>query len=271
MVAFGAVRYKPEGERLVRWTDSKNQMKIVSALPRYEHVKQVILEHIARGAHGETRLLPSENELVKLLGVSRMTVNRALRELADTGLVTRVPGVGTFSADRKSELSAIDVRDIAEEIRQRGGVYDCRIEKVAAERATSELADDLGLKRGDRVFHSVIIHREDGIPIQVEDRFVNPEGAPNYLTADFTRQTPHVYLSQASPLTDAEHLIEAVIPGATDRKRLRIGPGEACLLVRRRTWSGRICCSCATLLHPSSRYRITSRFRTTRASHASLA
>ena len=236
-------------------------MKTDSAVPRYKHVKQVILAHIARGDAGEVNLLPSENELVRFLGVSRMTVNRALRELADQGLVTRVRGVGTFSASPKVELSAIDVRDIAEEIRQRGGIYDCIIEKLVAEQASAELAEDLGLRRGARIFHSIIIHREDGAPIQVEDRYVNPVAAPGYLMADFSHQTPHAYLSHAAPLTDAEHVIEAVIPGPVDRERLKIESDEACLLVRRRTWSGGICCSCASLLHPGERYRITSRFR----------
>jgi GntR family histidine utilization transcriptional repressor len=231
-----------------------------NALPRYEQVKRLILSEIASRGDADAHPLPSENELVRRLGVSRMTINRALRELAAEGVVTRVPGVGTFSARPKSELSAIDVRNIADEIRGRGNRYDCRIELLRAEDAGNDVANDLSVPVGSRVFHSIIVHCENGVAIQVEDRFVNPRAAPNFLEVDFNEITPHLYLSQVAPLTDAEHLIEAVLPRARDCKLLGLRAGEPCLLVRRRTWSGPLLCSRARLLHPGSRYRISSRF-----------
>jgi GntR family transcriptional regulator, histidine utilization repressor len=229
-------------------------------LPRYEQVKRLVLSEIASRGEGDAHLLPSENELVRRLGISRMTINRALRELAAEGIVTRVRGVGTFSAGPKSELSAIDVQNIADEIRGRGNRYDCRIELLRAEEAGSDVASDLSVPVGSRVFHSIIVHRENGVAIQVEDRFVNPGAAPNFLEVDFKEITPHLYLSQVAPLTDAEHFIEAVLPSGRDCKLLGLRAGEPCLLVRRRTWSGPVLCTRARLLHPGTRYRISSYF-----------
>jgi GntR family histidine utilization transcriptional repressor len=40
------------------------------------------------------------------------------------------------------------------------------------------------------VFHSVMVHLENGVPIQYEDRYVNPQAAPDYLATDFTRPRP---------------------------------------------------------------------------------
>ena len=64
----------------------------------YARVKQHLKEGLAAGRWPPGALMPSEAELVAEFGVSRMTVNRALRELQSEGLVERSQGVGTFAA-----------------------------------------------------------------------------------------------------------------------------------------------------------------------------
>ena len=63
-----------------------------------------------------------------------------------------------------------------------------------AERAAAALAARLGLAGGATVFHTLIVHYENGVPLQCEDRYVNPACAPGYLSVDFTRTTPTHYL-----------------------------------------------------------------------------
>ena len=60
-----------------------------------------------------------------------------------------------------------------------------------------------------------------------------------YLKQDFTRQTPYAYLTQVAPLTEGEHVVEAILAEPAECKLLQIERGEPCLLIRRRTWSGR--------------------------------
>ena len=84
------------------------------AEPRYRQVKSHILKLIGDGELQANDRVPSENELVGTLGVSRMTVNRALRELADDGFVVRLAGVGTFVADSRPHSDVMMVRNIAE-------------------------------------------------------------------------------------------------------------------------------------------------------------
>jgi GntR family histidine utilization transcriptional repressor len=234
-------------------------IKSNSAMPRYEQVKRLILKQIQLAGGNEEILLPSENELVRTLKVSRMTVSRALRELAAEGWVTRVQGVGTFSAGQKPELSVIDVRSISDEIEARGNEYSCTVKLLAEEKASKEVAADLDLAPGSRVYHSILVHRENASPIQIENRFVNPRAAPDYLGVDFKKVTPHHYLMRTAPLTDAEHLIESGFASSSERKLLELLENEPCLLVKRRTWSGSLICSTTMLIHPGSRYRLVSR------------
>ncbi|MNZ82780.1 UTRA domain protein [compost metagenome] len=131
---------------------------------------------------------------------------------------------------------------------------------LAEEAAGSERALALDMREGQRVFHSLIVHYENGIPVQIEDRYVNAAIAPDYLKQDFTRQTPYAYLSQVAPLTEGEHVVEAILAEPHECQLLQIERGEPCLLIRRRTWSGRQPVTAARLIHPGSRHRLEGRF-----------
>lgn len=247
-------------------------MSRVTSLPRfpatgepqalYAGVKQMILARIRNGDWPPRHRLPSENELVQELGVSRMTINRALRELSIEGAIVRVQGVGSFVAEAKPYAALLEVRNIAEEIAQRGNRYKALVVLAAKELASDIVAEALGIPPSAEVFHSVIVHHENDVPVQLEDRFVNPAAAPDYLDHDFTTITPNMVLSRAAPLTEAEHVVEAVLPAPWEERLLAVPHGEPCLLIQRRTWSDDVAVTTARLLYPGGRYRLRGRHST---------
>ena len=230
-------------------------------LPAYGKVKAFIKKRISAGIWKPGDPVPSESALMVQFGVSRMTVNRALRELMGEGLVTRVQGSGTFVAELHRISSTLSIRDIHEEVVERGHIHTALVVLVATETASAELANTLGLAIDAQVFHTVLIHLENSVPIQYEDRYVNPAAAPRYLDTDFTVVTPTRHLLEAAPLTEASYSIEACLPTALEAKYLQIGPGEACLAMMRRTVSGAHIASIARLVYPGSRYRFAGQFQ----------
>jgi GntR family histidine utilization transcriptional repressor len=233
-----------------------------AAIPRplYRQVKDYIVAHIESGDLAPGHRLPSEHELVRILGVSRMTANRALRELMAEGALTRLPGVGTFVAPQRSEAEFLHIRNIADEIAGRGHRHRAEAHAVGTAAADAAIAAQLEIPETAEVFRSVIVHYEDDRPIQLEERFVNPQCAPDYLSVDFARTTPNAYLVKIAPITDVEQAIEAILPDEATQRLLRIAAGEPCLRLYRRTWSqGRIV-TAAWLTHPGSLYRMVARF-----------
>ena len=103
------------------------------ALALYEQVKDFIVRRIQDGSWRAGDRLPSESELVAQFGISRMTVNRALRELTEQGRIERVAGVGSFVAEDKPQSTLLQIANLASEIRQRAtggvglGLYLCRL------------------------------------------------------------------------------------------------------------------------------------------------
>ena len=229
--------------------------------PLYLKVKRHILDNIGSGKWATSTRVPSENDIVKSFGVSRMTANRALRELRDEGVLVRIAGVGSFVADRHAHAHPLEIRSIADEIRERGHAHRAEIESLERIRAVAELAEDFGIPPRSELFCSVIVHFENERPVQLEERYVSPKLAPDYLKIDFNRTTPHDYLTRVAPLQEAQHLLRAVMPDERTRKLLAMKRDEPCLLMIRRTWTAGQIASVARLYYPGSRYEMSGRFR----------
>ncbi|MBU2286014.1 MAG: GntR family transcriptional regulator, partial [Gammaproteobacteria bacterium] len=160
----------------------------------YEQVKAFVTQRIQDGSWPPGHRLPSESELVAQFGIARMTVNRALRELVEQGRIVRMAGVGSFVAEARPQSTLLQIAHIASEIRLRGHDYRCEFLEAERIAASPDVAAWLDLYPGESVFHTVCLHLENELPVQLEDRHVNPSVVPNYLEQDFSSISPSEFL-----------------------------------------------------------------------------
>ncbi|WP_404302578.1 histidine utilization repressor [Alicycliphilus denitrificans] len=227
----------------------------------YQQVKDHIARKIQDGSWKAGDRLPSENELVLQFGISRMTVNRALRELTEQGRIVRVAGVGSFVAEGKPQSTLLQIANLASEIRARGHDYRCQVLSVERVAASMEVAAALDLRTGESVFHALCVHLEDGVPVQLEDRYVNPRIVPDFIEQDFAQLQPSEFLVRNVPYDQMEHVVDAVLPTREQAQLLEMEPTQPCLLLMRRTWSRGTPVTLVRCLHPASRYRLGCRIR----------
>ena len=190
-------------------------VSLPQASARYLQVKHFVLERIAGGTLRAGERVPSENELVRQLAVSRMTANRALKELAADGVLVRVAGrrhLRRRAARARPPAGGAqhrrrDPRPRPRVPRARGGArarWPRRASSPSASRSSPARRSTTPCSRTSRA----------ALPLQVEERYVNPLAAPGYLRNDFTRTTPHEFLIRVAPLQRAEHTVRALVPGA---------------------------------------------------------
>ncbi len=164
------VRTKAREKPLGGTRAAREKASALAPVARYERVKAYIRDTIESGAWQPGDRIPSEMNLVASLGVSRMTVNRALRELSGEGLLRRLSGVGTFVAESKPQSTLLMIAHIGDEIRSRGHEYTYETLLTRRETAPVVVSNALGLAPGTSVFHVICVHRENGLPVQLEDR-----------------------------------------------------------------------------------------------------
>lgn len=228
--------------------------------PRYQQLKDDIIEQISSGDLQPSDRVPSENELVESKSVSRMTANRALRELTDEGYVERIAGRGTYVSDYRSRSHLLEVRNIAEEIASRGHEHTSRVIRQESCRAEGEIARALNIAEGTEVIHLLLVHLENAAPIQVEDRYVLASFAPRCLDESFASETPSAYLTSIAPLQEAEQSVRASLADREVCRLLEVSLAEPCLVVIRRTWSEGHPVTFARLFHPGSRFELAGHY-----------
>lgn len=231
-------------------------------LALYQQVKDHVLRKIGDGSLAAGARVPSEQELVNEFGVARMTVNRALRELAEQGVIVRVAGVGSFVAEEKPQSTLLRIANIGEEITQRGHDHRFELLDMRRESASPEVAAALDLAVGASVFHLHGVHFENELPVQIEDRYVNPRLVPDFMDQDFSAVQPSVYLVRNVQYDQIEHVVDAILPTAEQARLLQMAIDQPCLMLTRRTWLRGVPITWVHCVHPGMRYRLGSRFRT---------
>ena len=236
---------------------SLNEQSAQASTPIFQRIKDYLVGEIASGRWKEGDLVPSEQALVRQFGVSRMTVNRAVRELTAEQVLTRRQGSGTYVAPQKYQATLVEIRNIADEVRARGHRHRSSLHLLEAAQAGEALALQFGLAPDSLLYHSLIVHFENEIPIQLEDRWVNPACAPDYLAQDFNAITPNEHLMAVAPLQGATWAIESLGAPREVAELLAIEAKDPCLVLKRKTTSGGQVASSVTMWHPGHLYQFT--------------
>ncbi len=184
--------------------------------------------------------IPFEHELMAHYGCSRMTVNKVLTALAESGMIERRRRAGSFVARQPPHLEqvALEIPDIALAVGERGHRYGFRLLEREQRLANPAVAEEVQLVGGGELLALRCLHLADDRPLALEHRLINPEAVPEMLAMDFTDHAPGSWLLQNVSWTRGQHRISAVAASATEAPLLDVPPGTACLVIDRQTWRG---------------------------------
>jgi len=202
--------------------------------------------------------IPFEHELTERYNCSRMTVSKAISELAGRGLVTRRRRAGTFVAQPKAHAAVLAIPDLRAEVIERGQAYAyvllARIEREP------EGAEEIELASGGRLLDLTCLHSADGAPLALEHRLIALGAASQAIDVNFQMVPPGSWLLDSAPWTEAENRISAIAADARAARLLELKPGAACLCVERRTWRDGQGVTRVWQTFPGDRYDLVARF-----------
>jgi GntR family histidine utilization transcriptional repressor len=193
-------------------------------------------------------LIPSEEVLAVEFGCARATVNRALKELADGGVLERKRKAGTRVALLPVRKATLDIPVIRAEVEARGQTHAFRVLRHLTALPPPPVAARLGIASATPMRHIQTLHLADGRPFLFEERWLNPAVLPDP-APDFTARSVNEWLVMNVPYTTGDIAFSAEGAGAVEARALGIDAGAAVFVTERTTWTDATPITAVRLIH----------------------
>lgn len=206
-----------------------------SPTPLYHQLYLILRERIRTGVYPAGSLVPGEQELVKLMGVSRITVKRALSELAAGGFVTRHRGRGTtVTFDAAAPVVKGSFENLLDSLRLMGLGTDVELLEVATVNPPGDTAELLGLETGAKTQRAVRLRKIEGKPFSYLVTHVPLDIAKRFNARDLAHKPMLDMLARAGhEAVEAEQWITASAADLKVSRALGIASGAPLLEIRR--------------------------------------
>lgn len=203
----------------------------------WERVRAELMRRIGERIWKPGDRIPGEEELAREFGCARATVNRAMRELADSGLIERRRRAGSRVRANPDRKAVLRIPIIRLEIEGRGMAYRHRLVERSQQRPPVAIAARLGLSTGERLLHLRSVHLGDGRPFAFEDRWLNPKAVPGVAEVDLERISINEWLVRNAPFTGGDIRFSAAAASEAEAASLAIEAGLPIFVVERTTWN----------------------------------
>lgn len=202
--------------------------------PLYVQLDEILRDRIASGEWAVNSRIPSENELNKQYGLSRMTVRQVLTQLVNEGMLFRVQGKGTFVAPTKISARSPAYTGIRQQLEDAGHRTSTTVVDTAVEPADRSVAGHLSIDLGDPVQRIARLRSVNDEPISLHISQVPLATAPGLLESDPEGDQLCVILEREHGLRmgHVTETLESTRASSTEGALLRINPGEPLLLLR---------------------------------------
>lgn len=230
----------------------------------YQRILSDIRGRILSGEWPPGFRIPFEYELTEQYGCSRMTVNKAMSQLAKAGLIERRRRSGSFVRLPRAQAAVLEIHDIRQEVEALGLPYRYKLVERHGRKATAADRERLGVERASPILELACRHFAGSRSFCLEDRLINLAAVPEAADAAFDETAPGPWLIEQVPWSAAEHRIRAAAADEKTAAALDIEAGSPCLVVERRTWSAEQPVTHVVFTYPADSHQLVARFAPSR-------
>lgn len=217
-------------------------------LTNWEDIRAEVLRRIRMRLWLPGAVIPTEEALAYEFGCARATVSRALRELAESGVLERRRKAGTRVALHPVRKATLDIAVTRLEVEGRGQAYGYHLIEAVLAAAPMAVCSKLGLAMGAEWLHLRSLHLADGVPFLYEDRWLNPtvllDPAP-----DFLRLSANEWLVGNVIYARGDIAFSAANASEDEAAMLGVPTGMALFITERSTWGEAEAITCVRLAY----------------------
>ena len=215
----------------------------------WQYIYEELRNRIVNGTWQPGELIPAEQELAQEFQCARATVNRALRRLAETGLLDRRRRAGSRVATEPSRYATLKIDIIRLVVEQRGSTY--RHVLMNREKKTPPELIQYRMKLSTKIelLNLKCLHLADEEPFIYEDRWLNPMVLPDVFDIDFSEISANEWLVRNLMFTRGDIQFSAMNATSREAELFETEVGEALFVTDRTTWLDEQCITSVRLIH----------------------
>lgn len=201
--------------------------------------------------------IPGEEQLAAEFGVARATVNRALQDLARSGLVERKRKAGSRVALHPVREARFVIPLVRQEVEARGAEYGYALLSRQEAKVPEIVRARLGLQGRADMLHLRCLHTADRAPYQFEDRWISLAAVPAAAGESFETVGPNEWLVEHAPFSRAEFSFFAAPATPGEAELLGLQPGAPVFIGERLTWLAEAPVTLVRMVHPPTHRMVT--------------
>lgn len=202
----------------------------------WRDVRDEIHNAILRGRYGPGDRLPRDADIAVDLNCARSTVQRAMQDLSDSGVVERRRKGGTRVRSDPVTRAILDIPITRHEVERKGARYGHQLIRRTETETPRNIMAAFELTEPRPMLRVEALHLSDGRPYIFEDRWISIEAAPEIREIDLTRQSANEWLVLNKPYNRCDVRFYAVSADSQSAELLETREGDALLVLERTTW-----------------------------------
>lgn len=206
------------------------------AIRGWQDVRDEVLRRIHARVWKPGDLIPNESDLATEMGCARATVNRALRAVAEAGLLDRRRKAGTRVALQPVAKATLNIAVIRQEVEDKGLKYGYSLLRRRTARPGATIRAAMQTRGQERLLHLAALHLADDRPYALEDRWISLTSVPSAGDAPFEEISANEWLITNVPFTHGEITFQAATATRSDAEALGCEAGSAVLVINRLTF-----------------------------------
>ncbi len=202
----------------------------------WTEIRDLIHARILNKTYAAGDKLPRDQDLAQRLGCARSTVQRAMQDLSDRGLVERRRKSGTRIPHDPVTRATLEIPMIRKEVEQKSAIHGYQLISAKVLETPRSVLASFGLPTTVTALRVQALHLADQQPYLFEDRWINIQTIPEVTQIDFARENANEWLLRHKPYNKCDMRFYAIKAQKSEAELLGASPGDALFVMERSTW-----------------------------------